>query len=394
MTLLPQGSFGYANWLKFIEQIPNKGTCEYPIYADAVPPVLDGGPWELGPYTLFATHVHESLRFERPSFVLRISIHLNQDDFVLPTSSSNTDSSNTDRYTGGLIHTEIASLLSLLWGTRLKIGEYNRYFDQSHPPGSPWDDSQEYSIVVPRINRLRPLLPHLSEKKITVDQIRKLVEFVSISPDSSLALVKSAKLYQEAIWIAEIDPSQAWILLVSAIETAADYWSKANNLNTDDWEVIGNWNATLKNCLERSNLTETELKEISDKIKELTGATRKFVNFIIQFFPNEPPNRPILSQQHDWCHSKIKKSISLIYSYRSKALHSGNPFPKPMCEGSHFWNGDKSLYPEIPVEIAQSGGGGSWLAKDTPMTLYLFEYIVRESLIRWWASCSTTTRLS
>ena len=50
---------------------------------------------------------------------------------------------------------------------------------------------------------------------------------------------------------------------------------------------------------------------------------------------------------------------------------------------------DESIYAEIPVEIAQSGRGGVWIAKDVPMTLYIFEYIVRESLLKWWADMAT-----
>jgi hypothetical protein len=30
--------------------------------------------------------------------------------------------------------------------------------------------------------------------------------------------------------------------------------------------------------------------------------------------------------------------------------------------------------------------GGVWLAKDTPIQLHTFEYIVRNSIINWWKS--------
>jgi hypothetical protein len=35
-------------------------------------------------------------------------------------------------------------------------------------------------------------------------------------------------MYQEALWAAESEPSMAWLLLVSALETAANEWQRSN----------------------------------------------------------------------------------------------------------------------------------------------------------------------
>jgi hypothetical protein len=38
------------------------------------------------------------------------------------------------------------------------------------------------------------------------------------------ALVRSARLYQDALWIATPFPTFGWLMLVSAVETAANAW--------------------------------------------------------------------------------------------------------------------------------------------------------------------------
>lgn len=235
------------------------------------------------------------------------------------------------------------------------------------------------------------LLPHISKKQISIKDIQGLENFSKVSPAASLVLVKAARLYQEAIWIAEIDPSQAWILLVSAIESAAVFWNESHKTDVNPWEAIGKWSPDLRACLERANPTEEEIAIISSKITTYTGATSKFIAFIKAHFPSPPLNRPKEHWQHPWSKNKIIASIDTIYNYRSIALHSGRPFPMPMCQGIYVWKSGDLSYPEIPVEHSMSGSGGVWKREDVPMTLSLFEYIVRESLLKWWAEEYTIT---
>jgi hypothetical protein len=39
--------------------------------------------------------------------------------------------------------------------------------------------------------------------------------------------------------------------------------------------------------------------------------------------------------------------------------------------------------------LAAGYGEVTWLQKDIPMNLHLFEYIARNSLLKWWASCAS-----
>lgn len=43
-----------------------------------------------------------------------------------------------------------------------------------------------------------------------------------LSATDAVAVLRAARLYQQGIWIADDDPSQAWVQLVSALETAAN----------------------------------------------------------------------------------------------------------------------------------------------------------------------------
>ncbi len=48
----------------------------------------------------------------------------------------------------------------------------------------------------------------------------------NLSPGDAIALVKSARLYQDALWISESQPAFSWLFFVSAIEIVANHWRK------------------------------------------------------------------------------------------------------------------------------------------------------------------------
>jgi hypothetical protein len=78
--------------------------------------------------------------------------------------------------------------------------------------------------------------------------------------------------------------------------------------------------------------------------------------------------------------------LSVIYDWRSKALHAGIPFPPLMCQPPFHGGG------EAPCETVPGLGahaqGGSWTRAEMPFGLHLFEHIVRTTIIRWWNSVS------
>ena len=82
---------------------------------------------------------------------------------------------------------------------------------------------------------------------------------------------------------------------------------------------------------------------------------------------------------------ELRASMNKIYDYRSRALHGGIPFPAPMCEppySDESWDAPA----ETPLGLAAHRMGGVWVAKDMPLLLHTFEYMVRRVLLKWWAT--------
>jgi len=82
----------------------------------------------------------------------------------------------------------------------------------------------------------------------------------------------------------------------------------------------------------------------------------------------------------------MKKTLSKIYGYRSRALHDGKPFPAPMCLPPFKEDPSWAAHAEKPIGLATSTLGATWLADDVPILLNTFEYIVRGCLLKWWKS--------
>lgn len=81
----------------------------------------------------------------------------------------------------------------------------------------------------------------------------------------------------------------------------------------------------------------------------------------------------------------MKAALRKIYAYRSRALHSGTPFPNPMCRAP-LRHRDGEIPEEIPAGLASGALGATWLAEDTPMLLHTFAHIARGALLNWWTS--------
>jgi hypothetical protein len=196
------------------------------------------------------------------------------------------------------------------------------------------------------------------------------------------ALIRAARLYQDAIWIAEAEPALSWLLLVSALETAADRWrqstlSTAERLRDSKPDLVATSEAR---CPELLPL-------FADGFADSLGATRKFVDFILNFLPPPPGQRPHEAYRVAWSPEPLKASLRKIYDHRSKALHTGIPFPAPLCD-SPMGVGDRE-WPapaERPPCLAASIHGAVWLRQDLPVSLHIVEYITRKVLQAWWSS--------
>lgn len=126
---------------------------------------------------------------------------------------------------------------------------------------------------------------------------------------------------------------------------------------------------------------ETASKQWADQSGRRFGPTRRFREFLLGFRPDPPSERPKECYRHKWDTSSLARSFKKIYEWRSNYVHEGIPFPAMMCTPPHE---EDKRHSEIPVGLAMAVPGGLWKASDAPMQLHLFEHIVRGALLNWW----------
>lgn len=369
----------YDNWIAAIKGNPSMGIHEYPLLTDAV--ITGEMTKGLGPYQFLNPCVFPSAPgLVRSAIILRVELHI---EFQYPDTSR----TDCDFYHGGTFTDEIAALSSLALGIRLKAGGMSRRFEPSddflgrpvgwYPTPSPVVLTGSHGLVLPAA-----VEPH----SLNYGDLELFRLITKMSPHAAVALIRAARLYQDALWIVESEPALAWLMLVSSIETAANYWRAAE---TSPLERLRASKPDLVAYLDNLSV-EGLTSKVADFVVDSLGATKKFIDFIMTFLPPAPLDRPAQCAQHPWEPNPMKKTMRIIYGYRSNALHGGLPFPAPMCEPA-YRHPDWKAYTEKPLGLAMAAKGGSWLAKDTPMLLHTFEYITRNALCNWWKSMARQT---
>lgn len=222
-------------------------------------------------------------------------------------------------------------------GIRLRVKGISRSFD---PDGDPRGYPHEFDQQVPYLPppRWQAILPYTARDSVDLSTSRPLLlTYPTLSSAQAIALVRAARSYQEALWIAESDARQAWLRLVGAVEAATQEWP------------IG---------------------------RRPRRPMQRFIEFVSRFRPPRPRRRPTPEQRLDW--TRIPEHMEAIYNLRSRDLHDGIPFPPPMCRPPYLWM--RGVASEIPQFARQS----TWTLADAPMMLHTFEYIVRRALQAWW----------
>jgi len=333
------------------------------------------GQESYGPY-----HLLNAVRSNRadcplPAIVLRVEYYLSSD-----YTDISMDRTDTRLYHGGGLGDEITALVSLSRGIRLKAGDVTRRFPpigaaKGDPRGRPIAYEWQHDVpVLPKTFGRFPILPEVLGKH-SISELELLREFPQVLPDGAAALVQAARLYQDAVWMAELEPGLAWLLLVSALETAAGHWRSAKE---SPIERLRASRPDLETMLEAAGGKKL-VADVAEQITPYMGATKKFIDFVIKFMPGPPKKRPAEWLQHPWDRQGLKKSLGKIYKWRCSALHGGIPFPLPMCMPPRMGE-------ERPLGLATGTGGAVWLTKDAPMLLHTFEHIARGALLHWWRS--------
>jgi len=365
-----EGPLSYENWKASLSGKPCQVVFEYPLFSDAH--ITGELMEELGPYKIInaipITHSY------RPALVLRSYEYLER---RLPDMKETKE----ENYHGGFLADEIAALISLFLGIRVKSGDANReYSAKGDSMGRPRSYGFFDDPILPKITKRPVLKSALGTHSLNSALI--LAHFHQVSAQDSIALIRAARLYQEAVWIIEATPELSWIMLTSAVETVANRWRE---IKDSSLEKLRTSRPKLEEKLRDYGGDELVLL-VAEEIAPYMGATKTFVDFLLKFVPPPPLVRPDPFAQLSWEIKHLKKVMVLVYQYRSRALHGGFPFPAPMCEPPFYYGGNEKAAEEIPIGSAAGMKGGVWLAKDMPIHLHTFEYVVRNSIINWWNS--------
>lgn len=334
----------------------------------------------LGPYDLL-----NALDFEgqRPKQILVLRATVFSTPVEVTSSPRELDDLKTDfdSYHGGDLADEIAALVALALGVRCRSGGTTRHWfngSELDGPGHPAGFGHRRPYLPDPVRG--PQLPYAGRAVDITTGTELLKRYLLLTPEAAMALVRAARLYGQAIWIADDDPGQAWLWLISALEVAAEQWRGSDG---DTAELLRqNW-GELSELVEPHG--EALHSEVARVVKPLMKSQHRFVSFVMSFGPEPPANR-----SHDWScvdWACMRDHLKTIYSYRSKALHAGVPIPAPMCEPPRSFDGESPI--ERPLGLSTMTLDGEWIAEDVPMLLWVFEHIARESLLAWWAQLPT-----
>ena len=367
------GPTSYENWKSSSSETTTINGFEVPLFTDAhITGEIEEG---FGPYQFL-----NPIAIPRSSDSITPGVFLRIENRLEPHSHSTEDMHRTDStyYHGGTLQDEIAALASLIFGVRFKSGGETREFNEGEDPrGKPILYKLNMDPIL-FLNGEKLIIPN-ARRTINLKDLDKLLSYPTISPKDAIILVKAARIYQDAIWIAESEPELAWILFVSVIETVANHWS---TVKATPVEKLHASMPKLEDVLFQQG-GEAHVKTVANLIVPYMGATKKFVDFLMNFHPQPPVNRSTKYLRYSWDEIEIKKTLKIIYNYRSSALHGGSKFPAPMCYPPMIFDG---MPGEVPGGLATMANGGVWINDDTPILLHTFEHMVRGALLNWWDS--------
>jgi hypothetical protein len=376
---MTSGPWGWQNAQARLLGLSPQNTIEIGCYTDL--PRLETSPVTSGPYTILTPWTAQDMWYKpleqpRMGLIVRVDRHLASDpeEYL----DHGWDQLDADVYHGGSAAEELAALFSLLLGIRLRAGGILRVFNpggdedsQNDVRGYPHEmDPPPY---LPRAGK-QPMLPGMSDYKreVNFSDIRLLDLYPLLSAKQAQALVRSARSYQEAIWIADGDPRQSWLRLVTAVETLAQ-------LESDDppsmrlREMYPDIADRLAECGD-----EELLNWVTVRFADQGRSTKKFLDFLQKFKPAPPERgRPRGADRQNW--NDLRKQFRYIYDVRSKDLHAGKPLPIEMCRPPY--TSDAGIAQERSYHLIGSS--------TRPLRLHVFAYIVRYAVRSWWLATAS-----
>jgi hypothetical protein len=368
---LPVGPDVQDNWKAMLggQQVEHGYEC--PFFGDAhVISEITIGPYEfINPVSM------AGIGLVQPIVVLRYFSYI-------PYSVPSFEKTDSLRYHAGSFAEEVAALASLAMGIRLRAGSANRmFFPGGDPKGRPLSLSpQPAPLLMVSPAHHKWVIPGATGEH-SLELLKLLESLPEVSSEDAIALIRAARSYQESLWLCETEPELAWLLLVSALETAANQWRASRGSAVERLEA-----SKPEFFLELSGFGVSLTSRVAEEFVDSLGSAKKFVDFVIAFLPSAPKERPPSWAQVDWNPDALRKTLQIVYKHRSKALHESSPFPAPMCDAPGKFGNDWTAKSEKPISVASGQAGNVWIAKDTPLLLHTFEYIARNVLIGWWKS--------
>ncbi|XXT23885.1 hypothetical protein WME94_20320 [Sorangium sp. So ce429] len=362
-----RGPAGYENWKAALASTQRHLAVEVNLYSDAH---ITGelAPAPPTPYAFFNTIPIGHRGAMVHALTLRADGHL-------PPDLSPMERTDASRYHGGSEIDELAALLSLLMGVRLRPGGISRLFIGDDVVGRPLADVDQPNLVLRESSRIWRIPRARGEHNLNQALGTLFGAYPRLAPTQAIALVRAARLYQDALWVAEAQPELSWLFLVSAIEAVA----VQNQVDsTPPVELLERSLPKLAKLLDSAG---SEFKAAAAlELHRQLRATGRFLDFTLRYLPDAPKDRPKNCASIEWDAAHMKAALTKIYEYRSLALHDGRPFPKPMSSPPEV----AGRYFEAPPGLAAGSHGAIWMAKDMPMLLHVFEYITRGAIINWW----------
>jgi hypothetical protein len=362
------------NWRRWIGA-KEGNTGEFPLFVDAE---LSGLRADAGPYVFYNTlATPHGLGSTVPGLVLRYT----ESRPVSPQGAAL--KTETKGYTGGSPVEDVASIAALLLGARVELGGMSRTFEPNltdDPLGRPvaW-----YGSTAPTFHPRgggAAIAPYLRRRN-RVEDLVQFEQLLRLTTGQCIAFTRSARLFQDAAWLAEQEPNLAWLMLVSALEGLANCWrsesgSPAERLETSKPELAERL---------RESSDPGLLDFVAGQIADSLGVSRKLKDFCADHLPPPPPEdeRPAEHLRVDWSDAFWPKALGKIYGYRSKALHVGTPFPAPMCRRPISDQAGGPPPEKGTIALAESSNRSTWQASDLPVSLNTFFQFARGVMLSW-----------
>jgi hypothetical protein len=359
-----EGPLSHPNWRAAAQGEPLRSVWETPLHSDVriFGDIREG----LGPYAL----IHALPADQRdPVFILRVRSHL---DGGLPSLSK----TRLENFTGSSLADEVAALIALELGVRLAAGSATRSLIRDNE----WQISGDGArpAFLPRRADGSRVLPNVFGDKNCGPGL--LTSYSALPGSVATSLVRAARSYRDALWVAEVEPELAWLLLVSALEVAAVQQQVHRT-------APGALLAEVKPDLV-ARLEPDVAAIVAQAFERELAATRRFLDFMDAFMPSPPSQRPDGRLRLDWSPENLRRCMVKVYGHRSRALHEAIPFPPPLCDPPMVVANSTA---ETTVFVAAARTGGVCVEDDLPFPLNTFEYIARGALLRWWTKLATSS---